>query len=98
MNDKNIHRSRPCTDTCQHTTEEEACRHFYVYCLEQSKVHETPDEQYKCKICGAWTSKSLGNIQMWLAISPVPLCERHLNKESLASVHPFTGTFRIIHS
>ena len=98
MNDKKIHHSRPCTQACQHTSADEACRHFYEYCLERATVHETPGEQYKCVICGAWTSKSLGNNQMSLAIKPFSLCEQHLNKESLASACPFEGAVEIIHS
>lgn len=97
MNDKVVHRSRPCTEACQHTSEEDACRHFYDYCLEQVTVHEA-DAQYHCAVCGIWTSKSLGNQHLGHVFSPVFLCEAHLNKESLASVHPFNGAFQVIHS
>ncbi len=98
MNDKIVHRSQPCTESCRHTSADEACKHFYEYCLERATVHETPDVQYKCDVCGAWTTKSLGNNQMWLAVKPIYLCDQHLNKESLASVHPFQGAFQVIHS
>ena len=97
-NDHNIWRSRPCTEACHHISEEEACLHFYTYCLEQVSVLENTEVQYKCAICQAWTTKSMGNIQMWLDIRPIYLCKQHLNKESLERVHPFQGAFQLIHS
>ena len=97
-NDNYVWRSAPCTEECKHTSADEACKHFYEYCLGQVVVHTTSDAQYKCAICGTWTSKSLGNAHLGYVFSPVFLCEAHLNRESLVSVHPFQGAFQVMHS
>lgn len=98
MNDGRVRRMAPCSDDCQHVSEEEACRHFYDDCLSRAQVHSHPNVQLKCTLCGTWTDKDFGNTQLWLTLSPIPLCAEHLNREGLMAALPFTGSIVIIHS
>ena len=97
-NDSEIWRIKPCTEECHHTTQEEADRHFYEWCLSLVSDHEITNAQYKCEVCGVWTSHYLGNSQLRMLSFESFLCDIHRNKDELRKLHSFYSPIVIIHS
>ncbi len=98
MNNRIIHRHEPCTEACQHATQEEADKHFYEWSLSQVREYFDPDLQHKCAVCGAWTQKSLGNHRFWMIGFDAFLCDEHRNKDELVKLHPFQSPIGLIYS
>lgn len=87
MNDGQIWRSGACRDhgAGGHATREEAERHFYDGELDRLRESEHADQQFKCAVCGAWTTKALGTNY----VGPVDLCDEHRNREGFEQAYPF---------
>lgn len=97
-NDNKLYYAEPCNENCQHHSAEEAERHFYNHCLEMAKEKTDPNQQHKCKVCDAWTQKSLGNYQLHLLFFHAFLCDEHRTKDELARLFPFESGIEVMHS
>lgn len=97
-NDNKLFYAEPCNEGCEHRSAEEAERHFYNFCLESVTERIDKDQQHKCKVCEAWTQKSLGNFDLHLLAFHAFLCDEHRTKEELAKLYPFVPDIEVIHS
>jgi hypothetical protein len=75
-----------CAENCPgHSTPAEAYLHYRQGLLVKARFDAVDEnEQRKCAVCGEWTNKAAyvnsTMFEMW------PLCDLHLNKESLAPI------------
>lgn len=98
-NDDMLYRVGYCVQCSGHATEDEACEHYRQYCLDRARFYGPaeiqPDQnartrtEQRCAVCDAWT--------MYFAqygigqLDHTPLCEQHLNRDSLEQVAPKVG-------
>jgi hypothetical protein len=96
--DKVTRRTSPCSEECKHATQEEADQHFYDWCLDQVEEIHLANQMLKCRICGEWTDKEFGNRHLGMYFGPIPLCDKHRNKEGLKQAEPFHSPIEIWYS
>lgn len=94
MNDGVIWPSTPCTEDCQHKTEEEAERHYYDHLVASLHPVEFNSAQ-KCFVCSAWTPKALQPVN---SMEACYLCDDHLKPENWMKEFPFKSGIQIMSS
>jgi hypothetical protein len=77
-----------------HPTREEAERCHYEYELDHAREGQTSDQQFRCRICKAWTQSFLqiGDYNL------IQLCDEHRNRAGLEQAWPFSPGMRVMSS
>lgn len=76
-------------DPCPgHPTKEEAEEHYRQYQLDGARYDGfSSNQQFKCRVCGAWTQRYAQVCQSYL----YHLCDDHCTRETLEQIHPKVG-------
>ena len=86
QNDGRIWAEGYCAQGCPgHETAEEAAEHYRQYMLDTADYsRSTPNQQQKCRKCGAWTQGYATSGPGGMTITF--LCDEHRNRETLAEL------------
>lgn len=88
MNDDRIYPIGYCADHDGHITQKEAEDCYKKYTLDNNLIFGSIDNaQFKCEICGVWTSKD-ALINGWHIYH---LCDEHCNRTTVETLYDCSG-------